>query len=125
MVRRATEAYNRGDVDATLESWADDAVLDWSRSRGPDAGVYRGLGESRAFTQQLLDFFEIETEIIELRELREGLLLFDNLAHMTGRDGIETEARSSWLITIEGGKQTQVTMYQSKQDALDAAGLSE
>jgi ketosteroid isomerase-like protein len=125
MVRRATEAYNRGDIDGTLESWADDAVLDWSRSRGPDAAVYRGREEIRRFTAQFLDLFDVRTEIVELRELSEGLVLFDNLAHLTGRDGIETEARSTWLISIENGKQAHVTMYQSKREALEAAGLSE
>ena len=42
IVRRSTAAYNRRDLDGILESWAPDAVLDWSNSRGPEAGVYRG-----------------------------------------------------------------------------------
>ena len=48
IVRRATEAYNRRDVDGFLEYWSNDAVLDWSNSRGFDARVFRGHDEIRA-----------------------------------------------------------------------------
>jgi ketosteroid isomerase-like protein len=43
---------------------------------------------------------------------------------MRGRDGIEVQARSAWLIRIRDGEQTSLTLYQTKQDALDAAGLT-
>jgi hypothetical protein len=42
-----------------------------------------------------------------------------------GRDGIEVRARSAWLITIYDGEQTSLTLYQTKQEALEAAGLAE
>ena len=45
-------------------------------------------------------------------------------AHFVGRDGIEVQARSTWLIRFRDGKQTSLTLYQTKQDALVAAGLS-
>ena len=51
IVRRSTDAYNRRDFDRMLESWAPDAVLDWSNARSFDAGVYQGHGEIRAFTE--------------------------------------------------------------------------
>jgi hypothetical protein len=38
-------------------------------------------------------------------------------------DGIELQARSAWLITVRDGKETSLTLYQTKQEALDAAGL--
>jgi ketosteroid isomerase-like protein len=44
---------------------------------------------------------------------------------MRGRDGIQVEARSAWLITFRDGKQTSLTLYQTEQEALEAAGLSE
>jgi len=37
VVRRAIDAYNRGDAEGFLEEWASDAVVDWSNSRGFDA----------------------------------------------------------------------------------------
>jgi len=58
IVRRSTDAYNRRDLDGIVASWAPDAVLDWSNSRGPEAGVYRGHDEIRAFAQRFLEAWE-------------------------------------------------------------------
>jgi ketosteroid isomerase-like protein len=126
IVRRSTDAYNRRDLDGILEHWAPDAVVDWSNSHGFDAGVYRGHGEIRAFWQRLLEAFEeVRIELVEPIEVEGGPLIVENVAYMQGRDGIEVQARSAWLITIRDGETTSLTLYQTKQEALEAAGLSE
>ena len=126
IARAGFAAYNRGDLDGTLEYWAPDAVLDWSNSRGFDAGVYRGHREIRAHWQRLLAAFEeVRIEIVDLREVKEGLLVAENVTHFRGRDGIEVQARSTFLITVRGGTTTSFTLYQTKQEALEAAGLRE
>jgi ketosteroid isomerase-like protein len=126
LVRRAVDAYNRRDLDGIVENWAPDAVLDWSNSRGLEAGVFRGHGEIRAFTQRFLEAFdEVRLEIDDLHEVEDGLLIMENVTYLRGRDGIEVQARSAWLITIRDGEQTSLTLYQTKQEALEAAGLRE
>jgi ketosteroid isomerase-like protein len=127
IVRRSTDAYNRGDLDGMLENWAPDAVLDWSHARAFDAGVYRGHGEIRAFTEGFrATWDEARFEIVDGPvEVEDGLLITENVAYLRGRDGIEVQARSAWLITIRDGKQTSLTLYQTKQEALEAAGLRE
>jgi ketosteroid isomerase-like protein len=127
IVRRSTDAYNRRDLDGILENWAPDAVLDWSNSRGFSAGVYRGHAEIRAFVQQFLATWnEVRLEIVDDPvEVEDGLLITENVAYLRGRDGIEVRARSTWLITIRDGEQTSLTLYQTKREALEAAGLSE
>jgi hypothetical protein len=73
IVRRGTDAYNRRDLDGVLENWAPDAVVDWSRSRGFDAGVFRGHDEIRAFWQRLLDAFdEVRVELVDPVEVEEA-----------------------------------------------------
>jgi ketosteroid isomerase-like protein len=125
-VRRATDAYSRRDLDGWLAEWAPNAVLDWSNSRGFDAGVYRGHEEIRAFAQRLFAAFEeVRIELVDPVEVEGGVVVAENLAYLRGRDGIEVEARSAWLITIEGDKTTALTLYQTKQEALEAAGLRE
>ena len=99
VVRRSTDAYNRGDIDGTLESWAPDAVLDWSNSHGFEAGVIRGRAEIQAYMERFLGTFdEVRIELVDLVEVKEGLVLMENVAHVRGRDGIEAQARSAWLI---------------------------
>lgn len=127
MVRRSTDAYNRRDLDGMLETWAQDAVLDWSNAHGFDAGIYRGHGEIRAYTEAFIATWdEVRLEIVDGPiEVEEGLLVTENVAYLRGRDGIEVQARSAWLHTFRNGEQTSLTLYQTKQEALDAAGLKE
>jgi ketosteroid isomerase-like protein len=127
IVRRATDAYNRGDVEGLLEDWVPDAVLDWSNARSFDAGVYRGRDEIRAFVQSFLAAWdEVRIEIVDGPvEVEEGLLITENVTYLRGRDGIEVQARSAWLTTIRDGEQTSLTLYQTKQEALEAARLRE
>ena len=126
IVRRAFDAYNRGDLDGALENFAPDAVWDWSNSRGFEAGVYRGHEEIRAFSQRFLETFDdIRLELVDSIEVEDDLLVVENLAYLRGRDGIEVQTRSAWLITIRDGGTTSLTLYQTKQQALEAAGPRE
>lgn len=123
LVLRATDAYSRGDLDESLEHWAPDAVLDWSNSHGFEAGVYRGREEIRAFMQRFREQFdEVRVELLDDPvEVDRGLLVVENVTYLRGREGIEVQARSAWLITIRDGEQTSLTLYQTKQEALEAA----
>jgi ketosteroid isomerase-like protein len=126
IVRRNTDAYNRGDLDGVLETWAPDAVVDWSNSGGFDAGVFRGHDEIRAHWQRLLEAFdEVRVELVDPIEVEGDLVIVENLGYLRGRDGIEVQTRSAWLITIRDGELTSFTLYQTKQEALEAAGLRE
>jgi ketosteroid isomerase-like protein len=127
LVRRATDAYNRRDLDRFIETWAPGAVVDWSNSRGFDARVFRGHSEIRALLQSFLETFEgARVELVDDPvEIEDGLVIADNVTYFRGRNGVEVQARSCWLIRIRDGQQTSLTLYQTKQEALKAAGLSE
>jgi ketosteroid isomerase-like protein len=126
IVRRSTDAYNRGDLDGMVEGWAPDAVLDWSNSRGLEAGVYRGHDQIRAFTERFLAAWdEVRLEIDDPIEVGDDVLGLENVTHLRGRDGIEIRARSAWLATFRDGRQTSLTLYQTKREALEAARLRE
>ena len=45
--------------------------------------------------------------------------------YVRGRDGIEVQARGAWVWTFRDGSVARVTFYPERQDALEAAGLSE
>src|SRR5262245_42188782 len=126
LVRRNHDAWSGGDLDGWLDFWAPDAVVDWSNSRGLLARVYRGHGEIRRYVEQFLDAFEeMRSEIDDPVEIEKGLVLVENLTYLRGRDGIEVQARSWWLFAVRDGAITSLTLYQTKQEALEAAGLSE
>ena len=44
---------------------------------------------------------------------------------LRGRDGVEVQARVTWLFTLRDGTVRRVALYQERAEALEAAGLSE
>jgi hypothetical protein len=44
---------------------------------------------------------------------------------MVGRDGIEVRAQTTWAYTFRDGTVERITIYQERQEALEAVGPSE
>ena len=127
MVRRTIELWNRRDVEGALESASDDIAMDWSNSIGPAKGVHRGKEEVRKFWMSFLEAFEAmhwdEREIIELDSSQ--VLVVTHFRARGRGSGIEVDASGAQLWTVRDRKVQNVKLFQSKADALDAAGLSE
>ena len=124
VVRRGIEAFNRRDLKTWLTTFRSDAEIDWSRSRGPLKGVYRGHSELEVFWNGWLTFDWGELETYDLAEAGSEVVV-PNTAHMRGRDGIEVEAKSAFVFTVEGKLTTRLEMFQKEAEAVEAAGLSE
>ena len=125
IVQRHIAAYNRRDFEALRELSRPEMELDWSESRGLEAGVYRGLEEALRFHQRFLDMFE-QVDVEPIRFIKSGeSVVVPNTAYVRGRDGIETVARSALIFEVRGGLVARICLYQETHDALDAAGLSE
>jgi ketosteroid isomerase-like protein len=125
VVRRHTEAWNRQDLRTWLASYSSGGELDWSRSRGPLKGVYRGPGELEVFWDAFWSTFEdIQVEMHGFTEVGSEVVV-PNTAHIRGRDGIEVVARSTYVFTVENGQITRQRMFQGRAEALEATGLRE
>jgi ketosteroid isomerase-like protein len=125
IVRRWVDAYNRRDWTATQRLYTPNAEIDWSRSRGPLRGVYRGQEGIEAFANEFFSIFEaIRLEVHDYAAGGSDVVV-PNTAHLQGRDGIEVIARSAFVFTIEKGLIRRLRMFQERQEALEAAGLSE
>ena len=122
-VRRHTEAWNRRDLTAWLALFRSDAEIDWSRSRGPLKGVYRGHGELEVFWDAFWSTFEdVQVEMHGLTEAGSEVVA-PNTSHVRGREGIEVIARSAFVFTVESGQITRLRLFQERAEALEAAGL--
>jgi ketosteroid isomerase-like protein len=124
VVRRAIAAYNRRDFEALRALNHTDVEVDWSASRGLDAGIYTGISEVLGFFRTFfdtLDHVEIEPE----RFVESGdLVMVPNVAHIRGRDGIEAIARSALVFEVHDGRIARLCLYQETHEALTAVGLS-
>jgi ketosteroid isomerase-like protein len=99
--------------------------IDWSRSRAPFKGVYRGHDGIETFWDLFWSTFtDVQIEVHSLTEAGSEVVV-SNTAHMRGRDGIEVVARSALVNTVENGQITRLRMFQEPAEALEAAGLSE
>jgi ketosteroid isomerase-like protein len=124
VVRAGLDAYARGDWDIALKDAAPDFEFDMSRAIGPQRGVYghEQMQEVFSYIGEGFDPFRIEPhEFIEVGEH----VVVPLTAHGVGRDGIEVEARSTLTWTIQDGAVARICLYQEREEALEAVGLSE
>jgi uncharacterized protein len=125
VVKQAIAAYNRRDFEAMQTLNHPDVQLDWSASRGIEAGVYRGWEAVARFYQSYFDTFaEINIEPDRFIESGDSVVV-PNHAQVRGRDGIEAVAQSTLVFEIRSGRLARLCLYQHTHEALEAVGLSE
>jgi ketosteroid isomerase-like protein len=124
MVKAAIDAYNREDWDAYFKDLAPGFELDFSRAVGPWRGVF-GLDQFRRVVEEFRETWESTRQ--EPHEFIEAgdLVVMHSTLRVKGRDGIEVVSSAAFVWTIRYGAIERVTMYQERQDALEAVGLSE
>jgi ketosteroid isomerase-like protein len=124
IVRRSFDALNRSwepdfsllDPDVVLDTTG--AVFDRAIYEGHD-GVRQWLANQReVWASQRFE----EEELIAVGEDR---VLASTRFVSVGRQGIETVAHLASITTLRDGRVTHIRVFQSKAEALEAAGLSE
>ena len=124
IVKAWYEAFNRDDWDAMVKDAAPGFVVDFSRAVGPWRGVF-GPDQARQVTEEIRETFE--SARLESHEFIEAgdLVVVPWAMHGRGRDGIELVARFTFVFTIRNGAIERITLYQEREEALEAVGLSE
>ena len=127
IVRDAVVAYNRRDLDTLLAYCADD--VDYRAVEGAldDRGPIHGKDAVRAYFQDWLDTFDdLKAEPLELIDAADEqvvtVLRFGGRAKLSG---VETDLTFAVVYTIRDGKIVRGREYWTRDEALEAAGLSE
>ena len=126
IVRQAAAALNRGDLDTWVESCADD--IDYRAIEGAldDHGPIHGKDAMRAHVQDWLDTFDdLRIEPVELIDTGEDVIAGTRISGRAKLSGVETDLTYAVLYTIRDGKIARGREYWTKEQALEAAGLSE
>jgi ketosteroid isomerase-like protein len=120
-------AYNRGDLDALSEQWTDD--IDHRAAEGAidDRGPIHGKDAMRAYMQDWLDTFDpLTVEPLEVIDAGENqvvaVLRFAGRAKLSG---VDTDLTYAVIYTLRDGKIARGREYWTRDQALEAAGLSE
>ena len=128
LLRKAYEAFARGDVEAVLERL--DPDVDWRPAIAPILGVdaVRGIEAVRDFlTRDLFEGFDqFRAEPLVFEDLGDDAVLVT--ARYVGRgesSGIELDQTFATLYRLRDGKAVSMRDYLTRAEALEAAGLSE
>ena len=124
LVRRSIASANAGDWESVFRDGAPNWELDFSRAQGLFGGAYRGEEAQRVMIDSIDDWQSVRFEPHEFIEVGEHVIV-PTTEHYVGRDGIEVQARNIWTVTIRDGMVVRTCLYQDKQEALEALGLSE
>ena len=126
VVRKLIDAFNRGGVDAWLAFLSPE--VEWESL--PLVGfreVYRGRSGAREWLEQLLEVFEeARLGIEETTALSDDRVLFGYTQIGRGSgSGLPGELRGWAILWVAKGLITRRQVFWTRDEALEAAGLSE
>jgi ketosteroid isomerase-like protein len=126
MARKLYRAMARRDLDVVVDCYHPSAEFDFSRSRAPHSGVYRGQHEIRRMLEETLEpWVEWAAEPHDFVEPDDDRLLFSARARMTGRDGITLNVQSAHIWAFRDGQVARVVFFQGREEAeAEAAQLT-
>ena len=127
-MRRGAEAFNRRDLDAMLEEV--DSEIEWAAALpvilGGETTVSRGHEAVREMFRELFDVLdEIRVEYTDVRDLGDRLFCAGHLWTRGRESGVETESPYFAVVGMKNGKAVRMSTYLDRDEALEAAGLSE
>jgi len=124
IIKGLVDAVNRQDWDTVFKDQTPGCEWDISRSESPLSGVYR-LDQFRGALVEFAGSWEaMRVEPHEFIDSGEHVVVPLTM-HTRGRDGIEVRARVTWTWTFRDGAAVGICMYQNREEALEAVGLSE
>jgi uncharacterized protein len=124
VVRRAYEAYSKGDLAAAVSAYSEDTVWDVSRFR-PDEGVHHGLDELAKYIGSWRETWRDHSFSLE-RVVDAGDVVVAVIRE-SGRgtsSGAPVTIRYGQVITVRDAKIVETVVYRDPEDAFDAAGVS-
>jgi ketosteroid isomerase-like protein len=126
IIRRHYDAFNRGDLNGTLEPFSPEVEFIEDAGVRPDAGAHRGIAAVRAFFQGMWDSAqEVGIDPEEFTEYGDKVIVVARLHGRFRHTGIAGESRFVKVWTVHGGKITRLQLFRDKQKALEAVGLSQ
>ncbi|HEX6116950.1 MAG TPA: nuclear transport factor 2 family protein [Solirubrobacterales bacterium] len=126
-VRRAYEAFNRGDIDGTLAVLASDFEYTPSGAIPGVTETHRGPEGFKLFVGWLLDQFDdVRFEINEVIGHDDDQVVFRHTNRGRGKlSGAETSWDVWQVVRFRDGKAVHAHAFTTKEEALEAAGLRE
>jgi ketosteroid isomerase-like protein len=125
LVRDAWDAFLRGDIERALESAHPDAIA-YRAPPLPDPQIYRGRqGVLQMYADWTAQFGEFDMVTGEFTDAGDHVVV-EVIQHGTGlASGAEVEGRFWFVYTVADGKIVRQDVFNDREQAFEAAGLSE
>ena len=122
IVRNSIDAYLRGDFDASLAAYAEDAEID--ARHFPEGRVYRGPdGLSDLMRTYIGTFDDYRLEVEDVIDAGERVLMLTRESGISKGARVPIEGRYGIVFTVEDGRITRWQGFVDLEDAYRAAGL--
>ena len=126
IVRRGFEAYGRRDIDAFLALVDPGFELRSAIVGTAEGRTYRGHDAVRQwFADSDAGFADLVIEPTEFRDLGDRVLVFGRIQARGRESGLPLDSPTGWVATVSDGRMTSAHGFLSREEAVDAAGLSE
>jgi ketosteroid isomerase-like protein len=127
LVRLAWDAWSRGDLDGVFAVFAEDVVFDTTHIQDwPETEAVGHAGFRRFLTEWLEVWDAFEVGVDEIIAAPDGRVVALFWQRGRGRQsGLGMDVKWAQIATISEGKAVRLEMYDSRDEALKAAGLSE
>jgi uncharacterized protein len=120
-VRRAYDAFARGDMDVLRELLAPD--IEWRTTPDvPFLGNYRGIDEFFAAMNEWTEpFDELTTTVEEISDMGDCAIVRHRMRGRGTDSGAETDLVLWQVVTVANGQITRMHDFQTREEALEAA----
>jgi ketosteroid isomerase-like protein len=126
IVRRSFEAIGHGDLERLFELY--DADIEFLPLTGTrvETGGYRGHEGVRQYFAEAAEVWdEVRPVAAEITTTADEVVVFGHCSIRGKASQITTDPPCAWVITVRDGKITRHRVFQTNDEALEAAGLSE
>jgi ketosteroid isomerase-like protein len=124
VVRRATDAFNGGGIDAALDFF--DEEIEWTTTGiFLEAGTYRGHDGVRRYMGALAaELDDLQSEPEELIDAGDAVVVPFHLLARGKQSGAPVDFAGVLVYWLRNGKIFRIRNYLERSEALEAAGLS-
>ena len=124
---RTLDAFERRDVEAFVALVSPDVVWEENPVLPGLRDVYRGRAEVREWMEAVLeDFEDVEVEVVEITALGDDRVFAEAVLTARGKEsGVPVDLRFWMVLWFAESKITRRQVFWTKDEAVEAAGLSE
>ena len=118
LVERTIDAGNRFAAEELEALFAEDVVIDFSRSVGPARGVYSGEDEVRRFFESYMEAFErVVATPVDWYERGDWVAVEMEVRFRGRGSGVDVDARGARVYRVRDGRIARHVQFQNMADA--------